>query len=106
MGDLETDSSLFSCLDVLTYIFCIIKKINNAGTNSTIIKGKTVMIDTIVPTKLAKVLSQDLMLLGRVASHTSTSFENLFTILPRGVVSKKGHRTLHNSNQHFFVHLL
>ena len=52
-------------------------------------RGRTVVIIMIVPMNDAKVLSQDWRLPGRVLSHTSTSFPNLLTILPRGVVSKK-----------------
>ena len=52
-------------------------------------KGMTVMIIMIVPMNEAKVLSHDWRLPGSVLSQTSTSFPNLLTILPRGVVSKK-----------------
>lgn len=51
--------------------------------------GMTVIMVMIVPAKLARVLSQDCRLPGRVLSQTSTSLPNLLTILPIGVVSKK-----------------
>ena len=51
--------------------------------------GMTVMICMIVPMNRRKVLSHTWRLTGSLLSQMSTSFPNLLTILPRGVVSKK-----------------
>ena len=52
-------------------------------------RGMTVMICIIAQMNEKKVLSHILRLPGSVLSQMSTSFPNLLTILPRGVVSKK-----------------
>ena len=51
--------------------------------------GIAVKITTTVPRTLVDMLNKSLMFIGIWVSTMSTSLENLFRILPRGVVSKK-----------------
>ena len=90
------DTILLNCLAVLTYIHPTIIKIIEIGITTAPNKGIMVMITIVFPMKSNDKEMRSLMLSGSIESQTLISVENLFMILPKGVVSKK-------DNGHFMI---
>ena len=90
------DTILLNCLAVLTYIHPINIKIIEKGMMTAPKKGMIIRITIVFPMKSSDREMRSLMLSGSMESQTLMSAENLFMILPKGVVSKK-------DNGHFMI---
>mmetsp|Transcript_36914 Transcript_36914/g.68408 ORF Transcript_36914/g.68408 Transcript_36914/m.68408 type:complete len:106 (+) Transcript_36914:99-416(+) len=88
MGDRASPSILFSSLDVVTKIPRTRKKYQTNGGTTKSVTGSTTIADANAPATKNEMTKKSKRVVGSRSSLDPTSAENLFRILPSGLVSK------------------